>query len=82
MKTFTIHSLIKFSKRDKGTSLGINSFLPLFLLILFSTNTSGQAGNIDQIRNGPANDPSKNFYKTFPNPTWVNGNGDMQSPHA
>lgn len=56
---------------------------PFILAILFLSPLKifSQSGNIDQIRNGPANDPTKNFYKTFPNPTWVNGNAGASNAH-
>jgi len=38
MKTFTITRFIKPHGWNKGTRLGINSFLALFILIFFSTN--------------------------------------------
>jgi hypothetical protein len=56
---------------------------PLILAILFLSPVKllSQSGNIDQIRNGPANDPSKNFYDDFANPTWVNGNAGASNAH-
>ena len=62
MKTFTINSLIKFY-RDKGIRLGVNSFLALFILILFSTNARGQTIDFQQAQNG---DPTA-FPVTFTN---------------
>jgi hypothetical protein len=58
--------------------------IPLFTVfcaIILSSQSFGQSGDIDQIRNGPATDPSKNFYKTFNNPTWVNGNAGSSNAH-
>src|SRR5438046_735086 len=61
----------------------IKNFAAIILAILFllPIKTFSQSGNIDQIRNGPASDPSKNFYSTFPNPTWVNGNAGASNAH-
>src|SRR5687767_7533910 len=53
----------------------------LIFFSISSSQVSGQSGNIDQIRNGPANDPSKNFYDDFANPTWVNGNAGASNAH-
>lgn len=52
-----------------------------FFTIFISTQVAAQAGNIDQIRNGPGNNPSKNFYDNFTNPTWVNGNAGASNAH-
>jgi hypothetical protein len=56
---------------------------PFILAILFLSPVKllSQSGNIDQVRNGPANDPSKNFYDNFANPTWVNGNAGASNAH-
>jgi len=70
-------------KERSGFLLSLKT-LPTILLIFlsfFSTQIFGQAGNIDQVRNGPANDPSKNFHSTFNNPEWVNGNAGSSNAH-
>ena len=55
----------------------------LFILFAFmiSSQVNGQAANLDQIRNGPANDPSKNFWDNFDNPMHVNGNAGASNAH-
>jgi hypothetical protein len=64
----------------RGFLMGHLLLLTLFSFI-FSSQVNGQAANIDQIRNGPANNPSKNFYDDFDNPTWVNGNAGASNAH-
>jgi hypothetical protein len=61
----------------------IKTFITIFFFssLLLASKTFGQATNLDQIRNGPANDPSKNFYNTFPNPSWANGNAGASNAH-
>ena len=58
-------------------------FFVLVLGLLVSSMTFGQtgAGNLDQIRNGPASDPSKNFWDDFNNPMHVNGNAGASNAH-
>jgi hypothetical protein len=60
-----------------------NKITPIILAILFLSPIKllSQSGNIDQIRNGPASNPSKNFYDDFLNPTWVNGNAGASNAH-
>lgn len=53
----------------------------LSILIFTPVLTIGQSGNLDQIRNGPASNPSMNFYTTFSNPKWVNGNAGPSNAH-
>ena len=55
----------------------------LFILFAFmiSLQVNGQSANLDQIRNGPANDPSKNFWDNFDNPMHVNGNAGASNAH-
>lgn len=80
----TITKLLAFlctPKLNHGKSRMGQICLITFLTLLISLQSSGQAGNIDQIRNGPANDPQKNFYDNFPNPTWVNGNAGASNAH-
>lgn len=55
--------------------------LYLVSFFFFSFNAFGQAGDVSQIRNGPADNPTKNFFSTFPNPDWVNGNAGASNAH-
>jgi hypothetical protein len=74
MRTTTLpHRFIRLCKK----------ITPLFLAIFFLSPIKllSQSGDLDQVRNGPANDPSKNFYDNFPNPTWVNGNAGASNAH-
>src|SRR5688500_13735397 len=50
-------------------------------LLIFSSQAYGQAGEVSQIRNGPADNPQKWFYANFNNPAWVNGNAGAQTAH-
>ncbi|HEX6428087.1 MAG TPA: hypothetical protein VF008_10395, partial [Niastella sp.] len=56
---------------------------PIILAILFLSPLKifSQAANLDQIRNGPANDPTKNFWDNFNNPQHVNGNAGESNAH-
>jgi hypothetical protein len=56
---------------------------PVILAILFflPLKMFSQSGDIDQIRNGPATDPSKNFWDDFDNPQHVNGNAGASNAH-
>lgn len=60
-----------------------NKITPLILAILFLSPLKifSQAANLDQIRNGPANNPSKNFWDDFDNPMHVNGNAGASNAH-
>jgi hypothetical protein len=51
------------------------------LTFFIGSQAFGQAANIDQIRNGPANDPQKWFFDNFNNPSWVNGNAGASTAH-
>jgi len=53
----------------------------LAILFLSPLKMFSQAGDLDQIRNGPANDPAKYFYNNFNNPTYVNGNAGASNAH-
>ena len=57
------------------------STLLIIPLLFFSLQIFGQAANIDQIRNGSATNPQGNFYSTFNNPEWVNGNAGSSNAH-
>lgn len=84
MKTTVLNNLLSsYGKRQISISHSLKSLITLFLfnLFIFSSSTFGQAGNLDQIRNGPASNPQKYFYKTFNNPTWVNGNAGASTAH-
>ena len=59
----------------------ITPMLIAFCLIVIASQSFGQAANIDQIRNGPANDPQKWFFNDFDNPSWVNGNAGASTAH-
>jgi len=67
-------------RRVTSNHLNITAIL-LAILFLSPVKMFSQSGNIDQIRNGPASDPSKNFYDNFNNPTWVNGNAGASNAH-
>lgn len=76
---------IYFKSKTRITSRSVTKVSYLFLLqlslALFSLKAIGQAGDLSQIRNGPADDPTKNFFSTFPNPDWVNGNAGASNAH-
>lgn len=59
------------------------SITPVMLAILFLSPLKifSQAANLDQIRNGPASDPSKNFWDNFDNPQHINGNAGESNAH-
>jgi hypothetical protein len=61
----------------------LKNFVALLIagILFFSSTAIGQSGNLDQVRNGPKTNPQKNFYKTFDNPTWVNGNAGSSDAH-
>ncbi|MEO6731134.1 MAG: hypothetical protein ABIN01_07940, partial [Ferruginibacter sp.] len=80
-----INSCSKMIKnRLTGFLCCIKSVTALLMLplLFFSMQTYGQSANIDQVRNGPSNNPQKNFYTTFnTTPTWVNGNAGSSNAH-
>lgn len=53
----------------------------LTIFLLSPSKIFSQAANLDQIRNGPALDPSKNFWDDFDNPMHVNGNAGASNAH-
>ncbi|WP_165760406.1 hypothetical protein [Niastella populi] len=53
----------------------------LAVLFLLPSKTFSQSGDIDQIRNGPASNPSKNFWDSYDNPMHVNGNAGASNAH-
>lgn len=57
--------------------------MPVVLAILFLSPLKifSQSGDLDQIRNGPASNPSKNFWDDFDNPMHVNGNAGASNAH-
>lgn len=55
--------------------------LLLATLTVLSSQVLGQSGDLSQIRNGPADNPQKWFFKTFNNPSWVNGNAGAETAH-
>ena len=59
------------------------SITPIILALLFLSPIKmfSQSGNLDQIRNGPASDPSKNFWDDFDSPMHVNGNAGASNAH-
>jgi hypothetical protein len=72
------------SLKKAGLTVMCNRLSQIFTIAicLFASSQSfGQAANIDQIRNGPADDPQKWFFSTFPNPSWVNGNAGASTAH-
>ncbi|WP_207510676.1 PKD domain-containing protein [Longitalea luteola] len=68
---------------NQGITYCHRGLTPIMLAILFLAPVKifSQSGNLDQIRNGPKNDPSKNFYDDFDNPTYVNGNAGASNAH-
>ena len=74
-------SKIKHPKNILTGYLGNLTILFISSLLIFSSQVYGQAGDVSQIRNGPADNPQKNFFSTFPNPDWVNGNAGASNAH-
>jgi len=67
--------------RSSSTLKHLKSLIGFIVIVLMSLSGHSQSGNLDQVRNGPKANPQKNFYKTFDNPTWVNGNAGSSDAH-
>ena len=80
----TITKLLAFfetPKLNRGKSLMGQFCLITISILLISLQSSGQAADIDQIRNGPSDNPQKWFYSSFNNPSYVNGNAGASTAH-